>query len=562
MPAERFFFLPLSRRTMGSGHMRRCLDIARRLPGRSVILIDDTPSDTRFPDEWAELIPGFPGAVPVLLTSEALSGDTLSDTLMVFDRRSSEKADLIPWTYKTTPVLLDDNGPARHLAPFLLDTIPGPRGSEANEASPSWLNLPPRRRSPDPAGPILVSFGGDDPSGLTIPLITALVNRIGMDSRRISVTLPAGTSPESLPEGVRVLKIPDGLKDHLADYGLVICSYGLTAWEAVAAGCGVLTADPTDYHARLSREAGFPGIGLVKLEFRRSIPRIPPIPGRKLKVLKRLLNSPENLIGATEKLSVRLGKSEEEKTVASLLVSLEAPRPRCAACGEPLPPVIARFPRRSYYRCGECGLTGLYRFQLRDDEYGPAYFRKEYRDQYGRSYLEDFQAIKAMAVPRLEAISLRAKSGGSLLDIGCAFGPFLDAAREAGYRPHGTDVSEEGTAYVRESLGIPAVSGRFPDDNPAAAFNVEGFDIVSLWYVIEHFANLKTVLENLNGLLPEGGVLALSTPNGAGISAHRSYRRFLENSPPDHYTVWTPRIARRLLARYGFRVYKIRITGQ
>ena len=36
-----------------------------------------------------------------------------------------------------------------------------------------------------------MSFGGDDPSGLTIPLITALVNRIGMDSRRISVTLPA-----------------------------------------------------------------------------------------------------------------------------------------------------------------------------------------------------------------------------------------------------------------------------------------------------------------------------------------------------------------------------------
>ena len=85
--------------------------------------------------------------------------------------------------------------------------------------------------------------------------------------------------------------------------------------------------------------------------------------------------------------------------------------------------------------------------------------------------------------------------------------------------------------------------------------------MVTLWYVIEHFSDLKSVLEALNGVLNMGGVLALSTPNESGISGLRSRRGFLEKSPRDHYTIWNPRVARRLLGRFGFKVYKIRITG-
>jgi hypothetical protein len=56
-------------------------------------------------------------------------------------------------------------------------------------------------------------------------------------------------------------------------------------------------------------------------------------------------------------------------------------------------------------------------------------------------------------------------------------------------------------------------------------------------------------------------VFAFSTPNAAGISGRRNLGEFLERSPGDHVTVWTPRIARRVLARYGFEVKRIRVTG-
>ncbi len=553
---------------MGMGHMRRSFNTSRRLSVTTALVLDDEPEDARFAREWTAALPDFPDSIPVLHKSEIMDADRpvqpsskqpgFLDTLVIFDRLRTTEDDIRLWGDIACPLLLDDNGQARNLAPFVLDTIPGPRDSEANESSPAWLELPPRRRTPDPSGPILVSFGGDDPAQLTVPMLTSLITDVGISPDNISVTLPKGIAEEAIPPGVIVLNLLDELKQHLGDFGLVICSYGITAWEAIAAGSAVMTADPTPYHAQLSLYSGFPGIGRVLSETRRSVSVFP---RAKIRKLKKILEGQDALSLAAEELNTRFGDVREAKETAALFSSLEAPRPQCAACGCDFPPVTVRFPRRSYYRCPDCRISGLYRFQLREDEYGPAYFQNEYRDQYGRSYLEDFASIKGMAIPRLKGISRRARPGGSLLDIGCAFGPFLDAAREAGFIPYGTDVSPEGTTHVRDVLGIPAFAGTFPADNPVTRFAVERFDVVTLWYVIEHFSDLKSVLEALNGVLNMGGVLALSTPNESGISGLRSRRGFLEKSPRDHYTIWNPRVARCLLGRFGFKVYKIRITG-
>jgi SAM-dependent methyltransferase len=88
-----------------------------------------------------------------------------------------------------------------------------------------------------------------------------------------------------------------------------------------------------------------------------------------------------------------------------------------------------------------------------------------------------------------------------------------------------------------------------------------GAAVVTMWYVIEHLPDLTDALSVVSDLLEPGGVFAFSTPNATGVSARRSLRDFLRNSPPDHFTVWSPRTARRVLARYGFEVTGVRVTG-
>lgn len=569
MPADTILFFPLNRKEMGSGHLRRCWKAACELGTRASLVLDDKSSGGIPSSEWTDEIEGFPGEVPIIeMESDACSGIAFmkgadssafspashrAKTIVVFDRRSTDEKELEVWADIATPVLLDDTGKAGRTAPFLIDSIPGNREREANVFDIGLLDLPTRRRNPDGTGPVLVSFGGHDPAKLTIPAVKSLLSLNGFTPSDISVTLPSGLSEKDLPDGVISLGKLKNLKEQLGNYGLVVCSYGLTAWEALAAGCAVLISDPTPYHESLSREFGFPTLNRF-------------LEDSVLSVKEACRGVEQDADRIAERICVsRDGNSLEETGVsgalAAFLGTLEAPVPCCAACGNPFPPVIARFPTRTYYRCPHCGMTGLYRFRTKPDEYGPAYFDREYRDQYGRTYLEDFDKIKTMAVPRLRAIRKRARAGGTLLDIGCAFGPFLDASREEGFQPHGMDVSEEGIAYVRDTLGIAAARGSFPLDNPAEIFGMGGFDVVTLWYVIEHFSNLHKVLETASSLVKSSGVLAFSTPNGAGISGRRDFRRFLEDGPEDHYTVWTPKTARKLLARHGFRVYRIRVTG-
>jgi SAM-dependent methyltransferase len=194
--------------------------------------------------------------------------------------------------------------------------------------------------------------------------------------------------------------------------------------------------------------------------------------------------------------------------------------------------------------------------------YETDYFFDSYKKQYGKTYLEDFPNLAAAGRNRIALVRRLLKGGtGRLLDIGCAYGPFLSAARQEGFDPLGIDPGADAVRHVREKLGMEALVGFFPDLSPPVPPDGKGFAAITLWYVIEHFVDLRPALKEINRLLTIKGALAFSTPSFSGISGRKSMTAFLEKSPQDHFTVWSPALCGRLLARYGFRVKKIRITG-
>jgi 2-polyprenyl-3-methyl-5-hydroxy-6-metoxy-1,4-benzoquinol methylase len=243
------------------------------------------------------------------------------------------------------------------------------------------------------------------------------------------------------------------------------------------------------------------------------------------------------------------------------LERFEPPRRRsCPVCGSFRRRDPVRFPGRTYFRCGDCGIIYLLSFTGKTTEYGEEYFFDEYERQYGRTYLEDLPHIIELSRPRVDILaSLLGR--GRVLDIGCAYGGFLRAARDRGFEVFGTDISESAVEYVSRTLGMTASASSFDRFVPAESFGISRFDALTMWFVLEHFEDTDAILERCSGMIEEGGILALALPNGAGISARKDRRRFLENSPGDHRTVWTPRSAARVLRRYGFTPVRVRITG-
>jgi len=499
---------------------------------------------------------------------------------MVLDRFKTNRKEFEFFSGFAPVIGIDEGGPFRNHFDFLIDLLPSLEKTGPNLFSPSLLSLPRNRRPEDagettPTSPfrILISFGAEDSAGLGIAAARSLsgfLAKFSKSDRPLEVTLVSPIPPhdshgdlEEVP-GINVMGRIPHLRERLAEYDLLVTHFGLGAFEAVYARLPVLLVSPGLYHERLSRKAGFFSLG-VGVEAAGRLGKLARDFGGTSKpdVL-------ETLERKSREIADRYGLWEDQKeTIASFLCRVSPRSPLvCPICGKPRAvPALARFPEESYRQCPRCGIIYLARLDEPPIEYEKDYFFSDYKKQYGKTYLEDFPGLVETGKRRLEHIkSLLHYEKPSILDIGCAYGPFLAAAAQCGFFPSGVEPAPDAARYVREELGFPCYQGFFPATDPCEIRSLYsdgsgGFDAVTLWYVIEHFEEAGKVLTEIHGLLKEGGALAFSTPSFSGISGRKSLASFLKNSPPDHFTVWSPKICAWILGRYGFRLRKIVITG-
>ena len=538
------------RRGSGTGHLRRCLEIA-----------DMLNSDRRTQSPAAVHLSGDStlGAVDAILKQYPRVPvcpeiDSPIPGTVVLDRRESSQAFVDGLKRSSRVIAIDEAGSGRGYCDYLIDTFLAPRmNPEPNvRVQPAKPPLCVRGGSETTHDKILVTFGGEDPAALTPLVCETLVRKIRLRPKRITAVRGPSAPSWKIPEGVTLLENQAELREELHRYDLVITSFGLTAFEALGAGVSVLLVNPTRYHRRLSKKAGFPTAGVRRV---------------CAKYLLKVIENPDGYAESMAKLRRTLSEQGWEPStdgfarMAGILAAQESETGACPLCGDISDEVVARFPDKNYYRCSCTGVIYLRNFHAIKRDYGASYFFEEYKSQYGKTYLEDFQDIMALAAPRLRMIRDLIPKGGRLLDVGCAYGPFLTAAKDAGFSCYGTDVSSDAVEYVNDRLGIPAIEARYPDFDPKPAFGIEGFDCLTMWYVIEHFENLESVIARSAGLLGPGGVFAFSTPNLRGVSGRKNQKDFLLHSPADHYTVWSPKTAARVMERYGFAVRRVRITG-
>jgi SAM-dependent methyltransferase len=552
-PGEAFVLVvPCLEKGRGGGHLSRSLAFTASLRerGREAFLWVPEAGREETLKAAGSLARGFN---PLWIMSSLPSGSQARPEFIVLDKFRTSKAEFEAWSALAPLIGIDEGGPCRDSFDFLLDLLPPLRGvNKANLCAPGLLPLPKKRRAafcPEPVPPlgdmrILVSFGAEDPAGLSLPAAGALAS---CSPAGLTLIAPAmgGGEGVSLP-GVRVLGALPELKERLAEYDLLVTHFGLGAFEALYARVPVLLVSPTALHERLGKNAGIPSAG-----------KGPAGAGR----LGRLLSRPgfyKALCRACEESARRYGlEAEQTRGLGDYLAECSPSPGRPSGAS-----LLARFPERTYWRLKDRRLIIMKRLGSPPIEYETDYFFGFYKKQYGKTYLEDFPNLVAAGRRRLEHIKALLKTGGSgvpaLLDIGCAYGPFLAAARDGGFAPLGLEPAGDAARYVRETLGIPCIQGFFPQSLPPGS---PPFDAVTLWYVIEHFEKIDELLPEIHRILKPGGVLAFSTPSFSGVSGRKSLSSFLEKSPQDHWTIWSSGTCAAYLRKHGFGVKKILVTG-
>jgi SAM-dependent methyltransferase len=145
----------------------------------------------------------------------------------------------------------------------------------------------------------------------------------------------------------------------------------------------------------------------------------------------------------------------------------------------------------------------------------------------------------------------RYKTEGSLLEIGCANGLFLDAMRRTGrWEVHGVEVSKSAVRQARERLALDVCHGTLED----ARFPSGRFDAVAMWDVLEHVHRPKNTLLEIRRVLKPDGLLVCRVPL-MGSWDQRLFGAYWAGwDAPRHLTVFSHDTLRSMLAQAGLRV--------
>lgn len=207
-------------------------------------------------------------------------------------------------------------------------------------------------------------------------------------------------------------------------------------------------------------------------------------------------------------------------------------------------------------RCSDCSLVFL-NPMYSDDELAGLYPEDYY------AYQERFQTnrwkerIKRLLGYRMGTKDPRFETRGTILDLGCGSGWFLETMRRRGWTTYGVEISEAAARLGRESKGLDIFGGTLRE----AGFPAEFFDYIRSNHSFEHISCPNDTLDEIRRVLKPGGKLLIGVPNVDSFTAawFKEYWWYL--TVPVHAFNYSVGTLTRLLAKHDFRVENVRFNS-
>lgn len=200
-------------------------------------------------------------------------------------------------------------------------------------------------------------------------------------------------------------------------------------------------------------------------------------------------------------------------------------------------------------RCRRCGL--IYQNpQLSQEELAAHYpdnylpYQQDTADRQTRiAHVSRDQAIARFC----DRVARRRPQPGRLLDVGCATGAFLWAMQQRGWQVQGVEPIPHAAAQAQQDFGLEVFVGLLEE----AAYPNAAFDVVTLWDVLEHVADVRATLQEAARILKPGGLLVFSVPNPASMEARLFGGSWVGWERPRHLTLIPPDLVPAYLQQVG-----------
>lgn len=224
----------------------------------------------------------------------------------------------------------------------------------------------------------------------------------------------------------------------------------------------------------------------------------------------------------------------------------------CPCCGR-VTPQVPRFVVNGceIWRCESCGLG---RTQTSGFDPG-AYYTADYFSggrSDGYSDYHGAEPVLRREFARTVDFVRRYRASGRLLDLGCAYGFFLQEARRH-FEVCGIELAEDAAQSCRLS-GLTVFSGVADEVTMA---RIGKLDVITLLDVIEHLPQPRETLALCCRHLKPGGVIVITTGNFASLVARMAGVKWRLMTPPQHLWFFTPESLRRLAGKLDLSLVQV-----
>jgi 2-polyprenyl-3-methyl-5-hydroxy-6-metoxy-1,4-benzoquinol methylase len=229
---------------------------------------------------------------------------------------------------------------------------------------------------------------------------------------------------------------------------------------------------------------------------------------------------------------------------------------KCPVCQqtEPGQPLTAEDHTVSHekFSIQNCAVCGFLYTNPRPDEssIGPYYESNEYishHDDTPTLMGQIYKAVRDYTVrQKIKMLNSFHPGKGSILDIGCGTGIFIEASKKNGWNITGIEPDSDARKIASKRIQKPVHQSIF---QPALA--EEKYDVITMWHVLEHVHRLEETLLWLSSHLNSNGKIIIAVPNHRSYDAVKYGTFWAAYDVPRHLYHFNTETMKRLLDRHG-----------
>ena len=199
-------------------------------------------------------------------------------------------------------------------------------------------------------------------------------------------------------------------------------------------------------------------------------------------------------------------------------------------------------------RCDTCGLGRTETSGFDPARYyNEGYFSGEHSDGY-QDYVGE-ESVLRREFARTVGVIRGLRPGGRLIELGCAYGFFLQEAKPY-FDVAGIELAADAAAHARRN-GLNVLDGVADEANLQ---KLGPADVIVLLDVIEHLPDPLATLTLCERHLNPGGIIVLTTGDFGSLYARIAGAHWRLMTPPQHLWFFTPDSLGRLGAKAGLRL--------